>query len=302
MSNTSKRYKIILPALITLTTVGATVLANRFYRRPTGTLVEVARIGMKLLGIREDIRTVNGLPMHYYFAGRRGTPIILIHGLGNSAEIWASLISLLSKDFLVYAPDMPGFGKTPLAPEGVTIRTHVNYLKQFIDALGYPYVTLVGNSLGGWIATQYAVTYPESVEHLYLLNSAGLRREETHSPYAVSHVEAQLSFNHILGFSLPLPRFILDDIVRTSQMPAYSGFVQNYDVQEELDNILPQLKVPTTIIWGQRDKIFPITCANDLHAGIANSTLHLLPHVGHMPQVQAPFEVARIIRAHQITS
>ena len=299
MSNASKRYKTVFPALVALAAVGgATVLANRFYRRPTETVVEVARAGMKLIGIREDICNVNGLPMHYYYAGRRGTPIILIHGLGNSAEVWAPLQLLLGKDFLVYAPDMPGFGKTPLAPEGVTIRTHVNYLKQLIDALGYPHVTLVGNSLGGWIATQYAVTYPGSVEHLYLLNSAGLRREEWHSPYAVSRAEAQLSFNHILGFSLPLPGFILDDIVRTSQMPAYHGFIQSYDVQEELDNVLPQVKVPTTIIWGMRDKIFPLTCASDLHAGIANSELLLLPHVGHMPQVQAPFEVARIIRTH----
>nr|HET6902985.1 alpha/beta fold hydrolase [Ktedonobacteraceae bacterium] len=300
MSILSKKHKSILSALAALGAVGGTaLLASSFYRRPTATLVTMARVGLRLSGVREDTCMVNGLPMHYYSAGRRGTPIILIHGLGNSAEIWSSLIPLLSKDFLVYAPDMPGFGKTPLAPEGVTIRTHVQYLKHFIDALGYPHVTLVGNSLGGWIATQYAAAYPANVEHLYLLNSAGLRREEMNSPYAVSRAEAQRSANHILGFSFPLPGFVLDDIVRTSQMTAYSGFVKGYDRQEELESVLSLVQVPTTIIWGERDKIFPVSCAYDLQTGIANAELRLLPNVGHMPQVQAPFEVARIIREHK---
>lgn len=303
MSAGAKSYKKALPALATMTALGGIAgvafLASRFYRNPTETLVDIAHAGMRSIGIREDICELNGVPMHYYYAGRRGTPLILIHGIGNSAEIWSLLLPLLSRDFLVYAPDLPGFGKTPLAPEGVTIRTHVQYLKQFIDSLGYPQVTLVGNSLGGWIATQFAITYPASVEHLYLLNSAGLRGEEMNSPYAINREAAQRAANHIMGFSLRLPGFILDDIVRTSQMPAYSGFVQQYDVQEELDSIICQVEVPTTIIWGERDKIFPIACANDLQAGITNAELLLLPGVGHMPQVQAPFAIARIIRERQ---
>ena len=303
MSGAFTNDKKVLSTLATLAALGSvagiTLLASRFYRNPTETLVDIAHAGMRSIGVREDTCEVNGVPMHYYYAGRRGTPIILIHGIGNSAEIWSLLLPLLSRDFLVYAPDMPGFGKTPLAPEGVTIRTHVQYLKQFIDALGYPQVALVGNSLGGWIAAQYAITYPDSVEHLYLLNSAGLRGEEMNSPYAINREAAQRAANHIMGFSLPLPGFILDDIVRTSQMPAYSGFVEGYDVQEELNEIICEIQVPTTIIWGERDKIFPIACANDLHSGITDAELVLLPHVGHMPQVQAPFEVARIIRERQ---
>jgi pimeloyl-ACP methyl ester carboxylesterase len=255
---------------------------------------------MLLAGAREetcDVGGPGGLEMRYFCAGRRGTPIVLIHGLGGSAENWASLLPLLSKEYLVYAPDLPGFGKTPLAPEGYTIRTHVLYMRRFLDALGYPRVALVGNSLGGWIATMFAAEYPERVEHLYLLNSAGLKREDGHSPYATNRVEAQRSMENVAGRSFPLrlPGFVLDAIVSNSQTPAYRGFIEHYDKQEELDTMLGDVQAPTTIIWGTSDGLFPLTCAYDFQNGIANSELILLPGVGHVPQTQATKTVAKII-------
>ena len=296
MPFSSGKLFALLPTVGTLAAAGgAAALAIQIYRRPVETAVFVSRAALLLAGVREETCDVGNFPIHYYCTGRRGTPIVLIHGIGNSAEIWSSLVLRLSREYLVYAPDLPGFGKTPPAPEGFNIATHVLYLKRFLDSLGYPQVTLVGNSLGGWIATRFAIANPERVNHLYLLNSAGLRREQMNSPYAVDRIAAQLSANHMLGYPRPLPGFILDAIVRVSQMPAYTNFVKGYDIQEELDSVLSQVQVPTTIIWGEQDKIFPITCAYDLHTGIANSELVLLPDVGHLPQLQASAKVAEII-------
>ena len=272
------------------------MLAVRVYRRPWETLIEALRLGMLLVGLREETVNLDGVALHYYCGGRRGTPIILIHGLGNSAEVWAGLMPLLSKAFLVYAPDMPGFGKTPLAPEGTNVTTHVLYLERFLDALGYPRVTLVGNSLGGWIATRFAIAHPERVERLYLLNSAGLRREPVRLPGGATRTAARLVMEQTWGFPIPIPRFILDAIVRNSQTPAYAGFLQHYDRAEELDGVLDQVRVPTTIIWGEQDRLLPLVCAQDLHVGITDSELIYLPRAGHMPQVQAPLQVAGIIR------
>src|SRR5258708_39603099 len=139
---------------------------------------------MLLIGIREETCNLDGVAMHYYCAGRRGMPIILIHGLGSSAEVWAALIAMLSKEYLVYAPDMPGFGKTPLAPEGTNISTHVLYLERFLNALGYPRATLVGNSFGGWLAARLAAGPPQRGERLYRLHSAGLRPRGMRMSYA----------------------------------------------------------------------------------------------------------------------
>ena len=286
----------VIPTVLTLGAVGGlTALAIRIYRHPQETLIDAVRAYVLLAGIREESCNLEGVAMHYYCAGRRGTPVVLIHGLGSSAETWAALIPMLSKEFLVYALDLPGFGRTPLAPEGTNISTHVLYLKRFLDTLGYPHVTLVGNSLGGWIATSFAVEHPERVHRLYLLNSAGLRRENSHSPYAEDRTAARRSFDYMMGFSLPVPKFVLDAMVRNSQTPAYAGFIRGYDPHEELDSVLADVQVPTTIIWGEQDNLLPLICAYDLHSGIANSELVLLPQVGHMPQIQAPVKVARII-------
>lgn len=277
-----------------LAVAGGAALAVRTYRHPRETMNAALRGGLLLAGVREGTCEV-GLPMHYYTAGRRGSPIILIHGLGGSAESWSGLIPLLSKDFLVYAPDLPGFGKTPMAPEGSSIATYVRYLERFLDALGYPRATLAGNSLGGWIAARFAVEHPERVDRLFLLNSAGLLRESTNPPYPVDREGARRVMKHLLGYSLPLPGFILDSLVRNSQSPAYKQFLERYNPAEDLDSVLGQIQAPTTIIWGMRDGIFPLICAQDLHHGIAGSKLILLPRVGHMAQVQAPLTVARII-------
>lgn len=296
MASTKEKSFPLLPTLLTTAAAGGlAVLAVRVYRRPWETMIDVIRAGMLLSGIREETCNLGGVAMHYYCSGRRGTPVVLIHGLGGSAETWAALMPLLSKEYLVYAPDMPGFGKTPLAPEGTDINTHVLYLERFLNALGYPRVTLIGNSLGGWIATRFAVEHPERVERLYLLNSAGLRREKMHSPYAVDRLAARRSLEHMWGGSWPVPKFVLDAVVRKSQTPAYAGFIRGYDPCEELDAVLADVRVPTTIIWGEQDRLLPITCAYDLRDNIAHSQLVFLPKIGHMPQVQAPGKVARLI-------
>src|SRR5713226_386557 len=233
-STTKPKSFSIIPTLLTISSVGClTALAVRIYRRPRETMIDVVRAGMLFAGIREETCNLAGVAMHYYCAGRRGTPVVLIHGLGSSAETWAALIPMLSKEFLVYAPDLPGFGKTPLAPEGTNISTHVLYLERFLDALGYPRVTLVGNSLGGWIATRFAVEHPERVDRLYLLNSAGLRREGMRIPYAEDRASARHSLEYTMGISLPIPPFVLDAVIRNSQTPATAGFFRNYDPREE---------------------------------------------------------------------
>ncbi|MGZ3610487.1 MAG: alpha/beta fold hydrolase [Ktedonobacteraceae bacterium] len=298
-STTKAKWIPVIPIVLTIFAVcGLSVLAERIYHRPRETLIDLVRAYMLLAGIREETCNVAGVSMHYYCAGRRGTPIVLIHGLGSSSEIWAALMQLLKKEFLVYAPDLPGFGRTPLAPEGTNIQTHVLYLKRFLDALEFQRVTLVGNSLGGWIATRFAVEYPERVERLYLLNSAGLRRENMHSPYVEDRTEAKTSIKQMVGYSLPVPGFVLDALIRNAQSPAYTGFIRGYDPREELDAVLTGVEAPTTIIWGEGDNLLPLICAYDFHRGISNSELVLLPRTGHMPQVQNPVKVARVILRH----
>src|SRR5579863_2430613 len=108
-TSTPSHRRGILPALVTLAAAGgATALAIQLYRRPEEIAANAARAGLLLAGVREDTLRVGGpddLPIHYYCSGRRGTPIVMIHGLGGSAATWSQLMLRLSKEYLVYAPD-----------------------------------------------------------------------------------------------------------------------------------------------------------------------------------------------------
>lgn len=291
-----KKIVSTLLAVGALTAVGATTaLAIEVYHRPMQVVFGVARLMLKAKGAHDAICEVGGLPMHYLHAGKHQERVVLIHGLGGSAEAWVTLMPMLSHEFEVYTPDMPGFGCTPPAPDKQCITTHVAYLGHFLDTLDISQVTLVGHSLGGWIALRYAAEHPTRVKRLYLLNSAGLMREGIFVPYAPDREAARAYIQRLLCYYGPVPAFLLDAVVHVSREPAYSGFIANYDRTEEVDEILARISTPTTIIWGTEDRIFPLTCAYDFHAGIPNSRLVLVPGVSHNSHTGAAKKVARMM-------
>lgn len=282
-------------ALGALAAGAAAMLAVEIYHRPVELAFSVARLSLKIRGAREEICMVEGLPIHYYKIGQHGDPVVMIHGLGGAGESWVPLISFLRRDFLLYAPDMPGFGQTPLAPGKQCIATHVGYLEHFLDTLGHERVTLVGQSLGGWIALRYAARHPERVSNLYLFNSAGLMREGMFSPYAPDREAAKFYVKRISGYGGVVPTFWLDAIVKMSREPAFAQFIENYDRAEEVDEILANITVPTTIVWGTGDRVFPLRCAYDFHMGIPDSRLVLVPGVSHNSHVGAARKIARLM-------
>ncbi len=293
----SNKKSLLSPSRLALLAAvgGLGAFTFQMYRHPLATIATASRAAMVLAGAHEGTCDVAGFPIHYYHAGRGGPPLVFVHGLGGSAENWLFLFPRLSKKFHVYALDLPGFGRTPLAPEGANIHTHALYLRRFLDALELPQVTLVGNSLGGWIATRFVLDAPERVRHLYLLNSAGLSREGMFTPYTPDLASAHRAVSHFSGRPVHVPDFLLKAMVESSRRPAFAGFIEQYDKQEELDNELAQVRVPTTILWGTEDRILPLACAHDFHANIPNSKLILLPGVGHTPQTGAASKVANVI-------
>ena len=163
-----------------------------------------------------------------YFESLPSTPrpapetLVLVHGFGDSAETWSLVLPRLRGGRRVLAPDLAGFGRTPIPPAGMSFSILGEYLGWFLDAVGAGKIALLGNSLGGAVAIRYAAEHPERVDHLFLLDSAGLHGEATVAAVQPkSREEARQMVRNVSGTDFRrLPRFILDDVVRRAQEPA----------------------------------------------------------------------------------
>ena len=116
--------------------------------------------------------TIYGQKIHYIEAGS-GPNVILLHGLGGSSQVWQFNIGPLAEKYHVFVPDQIGFGKSDKPLVNYHIRTYVDFLDQFCTQLKIERPTLVGNSMGGWIAAIYAATYPDRVDKLVLVDASG---------------------------------------------------------------------------------------------------------------------------------
>lgn len=269
------------------------------YRRPFETVNSALRIGLRLSGVSERTVEVDGLPVRYLESGPGGgneaPTLVLVHGLGGSALDWTFAIPALAREYRVLALDVPGFGNTPAPPEGMSFSVLVRYLGGFMDALGVERAALAGNSLGGAIAIRWAAGHPERVRHLFLLNSAGLLYEAPPALEPQSREQARELVELVTGVERRSPGFVLDGMIRRTGDPARRAYLRS-DEQTDVREDLPRLTAPTTIVWGERDRLIPPDHSETLHSAIADSELIVLDGAGHVPQLQAPREIVRIFR------
>lgn len=278
------------PIVAGLATAGAA-----FYRRPFATVRAALRWRLLLFGARERTVEVFGLPVRYFETGPAdGEALVLVHGLGDSAESWARIVPLLGRQHRILLPDLAGFGQVPIPPEGMRFSALNRYFTGFLDTLGVGRATLVGNSLGGAVAIRYATVYPERVARLFLLDSVAYIDtpppyfEPTTRTHARELVAASAGMRRV-------PGFILDDLIRRAQHPARRAYLASpepTDVSAEL----AQVVAPTTLIWGELDRLVPVATGERIRDAIVGSELIILPGVGHIPQAEAARIVARIIR------
>ncbi len=280
-----------------------------FYRRPFRTLRALLRLRLRLAGVRERRVTVNGVPLRYFEARPSSfhspapaTPdpaeaLVLIPGLGDSAESWTDLLLALPRDRRILAVDLAGFGRTPPPPEGMRFSVLTDYFARFLDAVGVRRAALAGNSLGGAVAIRYAARHPGRVTHLFPIDSAGLLGEAPAVLEPATRELAQELVRITVGPGRRLPRFILDDLLRNVRAPARRAYLANgepTDVREDLPR-LGALGIPTTIVWGEHDQLIPLDNGERLRDAIAGAELLVLRGAGHSPQGDAPRALARII-------
>lgn len=259
----------------------------------------------------------------YHDAGE-GTPVVLLHGLGEHAGYWRSNVEpLVAGGVRVVVPDLLGYGRSakpargdgvnPYGPGGQAAR-----VAGLLDALGISEpVVLVGHSMGGQIATRFALAWPTRVRHLVLLAPAGVERFTVGEGAWLKSVSTPATFasrgptaleahfrDRVFGRWDAEAAHHLDERIRLRAAPAFGAYLRavvagiHGMLDEPVADELGELKVPVTALFGARDGLIPNPL---LHGGSAadvaeaaraalpaGSRVALLPDVGHMLQTEAP--------------
>ena len=239
-----------------------------------------------------------------------GPPLVMIHGFGGDKDNWSLYAPHIGGHYRLICPDLPGFGENDRSVElDHGIAAQGERLLAFLDALGISKCHLGGNSMGGYIALQLALTHPERLLSLTLLNNAGvIGPQESELQRRVSVGESPLvvrtmaDIDRLLAFVAYRPRFIprqfkkvvLEDTAPHAEL---LDKIFNEVVGDALDrpvnDQLPRVTTPTQIIWGRHDRLIDVSCATVLHEGIKDSELVIFEDVGHVPMVESPAQTAR---------
>lgn len=244
---------------------------------------------------------------------RGGTPLLLVHGFGGDKDNWAMLAPHLTDRHHVIIPDLVGFGDNARdydAPYDIAAQT--DRLIGFMDSIGLARAHIVGNSMGGWIALQAALDYPERLASLTLMNSAGVDGAEKSAlqqlertdksplvPDSVAELKALMRFIAHKPRAIP-SRFmdvVFEDRARHSALldKIFWAIVADGD-ERPLNGRLSEVAVPTLVIWGREDQLIHVSCVAELQAGIAHADTVIFDEVGHVPMIEKPGPTAAVIR------
>src|ERR1044072_4466510 len=244
--------------------------------------------------------TVFGQKIHYVEAGS-GPTVILLHGLGGSSQVWQFNIAALAEKYHVVVPDQIGFGKSEKPLVNYRIRTYVDFLDQFCKQLGIERASLVGNSMGGWIATAFTAAFPDRVDKLVLGDAAGYRPPkdlDTRSFYGLNPTTREgmkVLVAKVFYNKLFLTDAAIDQAIAT-RLAAGDGYTINSITEsiirgeDFLDDAVKTIKRPTLIIWGRQDGLVPLAEGEHFNKDIAGSKLVVFDQCGHMPNVEKPAE------------
>ena len=257
---------------------------------------------------------LHGHSVTYRIAGS-GPVLLLLHGITNSSQTWEPAAGALADRFTIVAPDLLGHGNSATPRGDYSLGAHASGVRDLLSALGHDRVTVVGHSLGGGVAMQFAYQFPERCERLVLVSSGGLGREvhlllraaalpgaDWVLPVITSRgvrgvgngIAAALRHGRIApkgdlgvlanGFSSLQNGGSRQAFLHTLRAVIDTGG-QRVSAHNRL-HLAAQL--PTLIVWGERDSIIPLAHGQAAHEAMPGSRFEVFPGAGHMPHHHDP--------------
>lgn len=271
--------------------------------------------------------TVHGHRRAYRMAGR-GPVILLLHGLGCDASTWLPVMRELSRDFTVLAPDLLGHGESDKPIADYSLGGYANGMRDLLTILGIDSVTVVGHSLGGGVAMQFAYQFPERTDRIGLIASGGLGPEVTPAIRMLTLPGAGLVVHAVTRAPL---RAVVAPTLRRLASPAWSRtrdlaeFARIYESMSEpatswavrrvtsgvvdwrrqlismRDRAYLTHLMPLHVIWGAEDRVLPVTHAETVEELAPGATITIVPRAGHFPHRDHPDTVVEALRSFMRT-
>jgi pimeloyl-ACP methyl ester carboxylesterase len=263
-----------------------------------------------------------GLRTSYLEAGR-GSPVVLLHGLGATNASFLPTLWDLARDHRVIAPDMPGFGESAKPIRSYNARFFARWVAAFLQQLGVERAQFVGNSMGGRVALEVGMQYPALVDRMILLAPSPafirnrefvqvvrfLRPELAVIPVPLAHRQVVRSIKSMFSRPSRLPtawyEAAADEFLRVFSTPrgriAFFSAARQIYLEEPHGETgfwdrLPSLTAPSLFVWGERDRLVPAKFARHAERALPNATSVVLPDCGHVPQYEHPKKTNRLIR------
>ena len=259
---------------------------------------------------------VDGLTIHYQEEGS-GPPLLLIHGVASSLHTWDGWVAQLKDRYRVIRLDLPGFGLTGPDPamvdQEITEQYMVEKIQGFMQGLGVQKFFIAGNSLGGYIAWNYAKQYPQNLYKMILLDSAGYPQDMPFwigfaswpiiswvSPY----VMPQYMVNWTIESAYADEDKLTDDVRQryfdlTLREGNRKSYIEHFKMlrykagDEQLGAGVKDVIVPTLLMWGDQDEWIPLEIMERFHADLPYSEYIVYEGVGHVPMEELPIQTAR---------
>jgi pimeloyl-ACP methyl ester carboxylesterase len=268
-------------------------------KRKFGLILLLAPFAIPALGQgqpQDKTITVFGQSIHYFDMGS-GPVVVLLHGLGSRKEDWVPVLEPMAQKYRLLVPDQIGFGRSDKPLLDYSIQTYVDFLNEFLRQLKVEKASLVGESLGGWIAGLYAVeisggAHMIPVEKLVLVDAAGLKQD---TPIPDLNPSSLAAMRRVMEAVFYDTNWVNEDALRkifTDKLAVHDGYTVRSFLgnptreKERLDDRLADIKVPTLVVWGKQDKLLPIASGERYAAGIAGAKLVSFEKCGHVPPIE----------------
>ncbi|KAA1251445.1 alpha/beta hydrolase [Mycobacterium simiae] len=258
-----------------------------------------------------QFRTIHGYKRAFRIAGS-GPAILLIHGIGDNSTTWTCIHAQLAQRFTVIAPDLLGHGKSDKPRADYSVAAYANGMRDLLSVLDIERVTIIGHSLGGGVAMQFAYQFPHLVDRLILVGAGGVTKDVNvvfrlaslpmgaealallRLPLVLPAVQLAGRLlglaigSTAIGQDLPNVLRILDDLPEPTASSAFTRTLRAVvdwrgQIVTMLDRCYLTQAIPVLIIWGSRDSVVPVRHARMAHAAMPGSRLEIFAGSGHFP-------------------